>query len=136
MRETTLTASVNYGDFGGTVAADRHDHQNLLALAKRHGVDTNRFFVFGLNINVGENRDDSSGSASVAVLAVDTQATGTSSDFDAIQRYVDRNPEAVQYVRFDTEATLEEALLAFKRIDLVFLNESVKGATRFQRTFE
>ena len=136
MRETSLTGSVNYGDFEGTAAADRHDHQDLIALAKRYGVDTDQFFVFGLNISVGETRDDSLGHASVAVLAVDTQATGTAPYFDAIQQYVDRNPEAVQYVRFDIDASLEEALRAFKRIDIVLLNKSVKGATHFERTFE
>lgn len=68
MKETSLTASVNYGDYGGTVEADRHDHRDLIDLAKRYGVDTDRFFVFGLDMDIGETRGDSLGHVGVVIL--------------------------------------------------------------------
>ena len=54
MQHDSLTASVHYGDYSGTVAADRHDQRDIDDLAMKNGIDTDRYFVFGLDLHIGE----------------------------------------------------------------------------------
>jgi hypothetical protein len=60
MRDDSLTASVTYGDYKGTVAADGRDRNGHLAdLAAKYGIDTKRFFVTGVSLrleNIGTRR--------------------------------------------------------------------------------
>lgn len=68
MQNDTLKASVQYGDYDGTVAADRHDQRGLSDLAEKHGIDTNKYFVFGMDIFMGETRGDELAHAKYASL--------------------------------------------------------------------
>lgn len=74
MRDDSLVASVNYDDYEGTAAADRHDQKSLKELAKKYGVDTERYFVFGVNFHIGETHDDELAHTFVSILAIDMQA--------------------------------------------------------------
>lgn len=132
MRDETLEASVNYGDFKGTAAGDRHDQKDLSDLARRHGVDTERYFVFGVNVHIGETHRDELAHTFVSILAVDMQAVKAGS-VDFIQEYVDAHEGVLPYHRFDIGATLEEVLLAFKRFNVVLTNSHIKRVREYQQ---
>ena len=135
MREDTLKASVQYGDYTGTAAADHHDQRYLDDLAKKHGVDTERYFVFGVNVYVGETRGDKLGHTFVSILAVDTHVVRAAS-VDFIQQYVDEHQGILPYVRFDIRASLEEVLLTFKRFNVVLTNSYIKRVKEYQQETE
>ena len=133
MRDDSLVASVNYGDFDGTAAADHHDRRSLEDLAKKYGVDTEKYFVFGLNLHIGETRGDTLAHTFVSLLAVDMQAVKAGS-VDFIQQYVDEHEGVLPYLRFDIGASLEEVLLSFKRFNVVLKNSQIKRVKEYQRT--
>jgi len=118
MNQMTLTADVNYDDLLGTVAADHHDRNHLSDLAGELGIDTNRYFVFGIHARFNmENRDDLKAELCVDILAVDSKVIGAS--FDSIRDYMNKNNGKLPYIAFETPATFREILTAFKRFDLV-----------------
>lgn len=135
MREDALKASVRYGDFAGTVAADHHDQKFLSDLAKKHGVDTDRYFVFGINIYIGETHRDELGLTFVNILATDTQVVNAAS-VDSIQRYIDEHEGELPYVKFRIDATLEEVLLSFKRFDVVLINRAIKRVETYRQALD
>lgn len=135
MQDDSLKASVNYGDYEGTAAADRHDHSSLKELAKKYGVDTERYFVFGVNFHIGETHDDELAHTFVSILAVDMQAVKAGA-VDFIQEYVDQHEGVLPYLRFDIDATLEEVLLSFKRFDVVLKNSYITRVREYRRTFD
>ena len=133
MQNDTLKASVQYGDYDGTVAADRHDQRGLSDLAEKHGIDTNKYFVFGMDIFMGETRGDELAHANVSILAIDTEAVGADS-LDGIQNYVDDNQGMLPYVEFGIDASLEEVLLFFKRFSIVLKNSHLKRVNQYKYT--
>jgi hypothetical protein len=112
MNEDSLKASVQYGDFDGTAAADSSDFAGMEKFAKKHGIDTERYFRLGFKIYLGGQNF-----TSVSILTIDTEVVGAKS-FDSIQEYINRN-QKLPYSGFRTEATLEEAVKAFKRFEVV-----------------
>jgi hypothetical protein len=135
MRDDSLKASVNYGDYEGTAAADHHDRRDLSDLAEKHGVDTDRYFVFGVNVHIGETRGDELAHTFVSILAVDTQVVRAAS-VDFIQQYIDEHNGELPYVRFDIAASLEEVLLSFKRFNVVLTNSHIMRVKEYRRTLE
>lgn len=135
MIDDSLMASVNYGDYEGTAAADRHGQKSLKELAKKYGVDTERYFVFGINFHIGETHDDELAHTFVSILAVDMQAVKAGS-VDFIQQYVDEHEGVLPYLRFDIDASLEEVLLSFKRLNVVLKNSHITRVREYRRTFE
>lgn len=133
MRNGTLEASVNYGDYDGTAAADRHDRKDIFDLAKKHGIDTEKYFIIGVNLSVGETRGDELGHTFVYILAVDMQATKSGS-VDFIQKYVDENQGILPYVSFKIDASIEEVLLCFKRFNVVLKNSHIKRVSEYTET--
>jgi hypothetical protein len=133
MRDDSLKASVNYGDFDGTAAADRHDRRDLTDLAKKYGVDTDKYFVFGVNIHIGETRGDKLAHTFVSILAVDMQKLKAGS-VDYIQKYIDEHQGVLPYERFDIGASLEEVLLSFKRFNVVLKNSHITRVREYQLT--
>ncbi|HKC65430.1 MAG TPA: hypothetical protein VKB86_17445 [Pyrinomonadaceae bacterium] len=132
MRDDSLKASVNYGDYEGTAAADRHDRRNLSDLAEKYGVDTDRYFVFGVNVHIGETRGDKLAHTFVSILAVDMQEVKAGS-VDYIQKYVDEHDGVLPYMRFDISASLEEVLLSFKRFNVVLTNSHITRVREYQQ---
>lgn len=133
MREDLLKASVQYGDYTGTASADRGDEFELHQLAEKHGIDTDRYFVIGVYLNVGENRGGEMGSTHVSILAVDTHVAKAAS-LDHIQAYARQNKK-LPYLSFDIDATLEEVILSFKRFEVV-LHKEFPGVEEYERTFD
>jgi hypothetical protein len=133
MREDTLQASVQYGDYTGTASADRGDNFELHQLAQKHGIDTERYFVIGLHLNVGENRGNELGNTHVSILAVDTQVAKAAS-LDHIQAYAKQNKK-LPYLSFDINASVEDVLRSFKRFEVV-LSKEFPGVEKYERTFD
>ena len=73
MKSDSLTASVNYGDYEGTVSADHHDQKELKYLAEKYGIDTDWYFIIGVQLYIGETHGDALGAVSVSLIATDTQ---------------------------------------------------------------
>lgn len=135
MQHDSLTASVHYGDYSGTVAADRHDQRDIDDLARKNGIDTDRYFVFGLDLHIGETRRDTLAKTQVSIVAVDTQVV-KAFGVGPIQEYVDEHNGVLPYVDFPIEASLEEVLLSFKRFDAVIRNSYITRVKEFRRTID
>jgi hypothetical protein len=134
MRNNTLEASVNYGDYKGTAAADRHDQRDLSDLAQKYGIDTERYFVFGVDVSIGETRGDKLAHTFVNILATDTQVVKAAS-VDFISEYVAEHQGHLPYVSLRIDASLEEVLLAFKRFNFVLSNRAIKGVREYEETY-
>lgn len=138
MQEDSLNASVTYGDYDGTVAADRRDRNGDLSdVAARYGIDTDRFFVMGVSLWIGEHRDQATEVKKpyVSILAIDTHVV-KAYGVDPIQRYIDGNDGVLPYVKIRIDATLEEILLSFKRFELVIKNKHIKRVREFRPDYE
>lgn len=131
MSNESLKASVHYGDYKGTAAADHHDQRNLDDLARENDIDTERYFVFGVEVNVGETRRDKLGPTSVSLLAVDSQQV-EAYGVGPVQDYVNQNNGVLPYLRFNIKASLEEVLLTCKRFNLVLTNSQLKNVREYQ----
>jgi hypothetical protein len=133
MLNDMLKASVQYGDFDGTAAADHHDRRGLWDLAKKYGVDIDKYFVFGIDIFVGEALGDEPAHANVSILAIDTQVVGANS-VDSIQEYVDNNQGVLPYVEFGIDANLEEVLRFFKQFSVVLKNSHIVRVSQYKKS--
>lgn len=138
MQDDSLKASVTFGDYDGTVAADRRGGKGDLAdVAAKYGVDTDRYFVIGVSLWIGEHRNQATEvkQPHVSVLAIDThkvKAYGVS----AIQEYLDANDGVLPYVTLSVDASLEDILLAFKRFEFVVKNRRINRVKEFRRDSE
>jgi hypothetical protein len=125
-----LTASVQYGDYNGTVAADDHDRRGLKHLAEKYGIDTARFFIIGVSVHLGEHRDETTKVAEpfVELIAIDSQLV-QAYGAGAVQSYVDDHNGLLPCVRIRIHASLDEVLLSLKRFEMVLKNSHIKRAT-------
>lgn len=130
MQTETLKASVQYEDYQGTVAADHHDVRHLETLGKEHGLDTDRYFVIGVQIRSSEVRHDEVAHAQVTLLTIDMKETRAGS-IDFIRDYAEAHGK-LPYQRFTIDVSLSELLDYFKRFDLVLLNRQLKSVTEFE----
>ena len=125
MKNDSLRATVQYDDYTGTVAADRRDNVYLHQLAEKYGIDTRRYFVFGITAYIDELGRDELDRIIVNVLAVDTQVTGAV-DVDSLQQYIDDNEGVLPYVKLKIETYLGEIIeFCFKRFDLVLQHRKI-----------
>lgn len=115
-----LSASVQYNDFLGTVAADNHDVHGLTALAEKHGVDTKRYFVFGIEMYIGETRADEVDHPYCYFLLAETGGS-----VDGTNQYLAENKGKLPMTKHEVQLTLEDILLAFKRFKLILRNRHV-----------
>jgi hypothetical protein len=134
MRDDTLKASVQYGDYGGSAAGDHHDQRHLSDLAEKYGVDTEKYFVIGVDVHIGETRGDELAHTFVSLLAVDTGVVKAAA-IDFIREYAVTNGK-LPYVKISIDASLEEVLLHFKRFDVVLLNRQLEGVRVFEPQFD
>ncbi len=135
MRDTSLKASVQYGDYNGTAAADEHDRNSLKDLAAKHGIDSERYWIFGIEVSIGETRGDTLGPAFVYLLAIDSQAV-KAYGVGAVQEYVNQNAGVLPYVKLKIEADLEDVLLRFKRFNVVLNNSHLENVREYDLTQE
>jgi hypothetical protein len=69
----------------------------------------------------------------VEILAIDSSVVNAFG-VGAIQEYVDAHDGVLPYVRMRIKATLEEVLLAFKRLELVATNSHIERVREYQST--
>lgn len=132
MNSQTLKASVNYHDFVGTAEADHHDTRHLDDLGKQHGLDTDRYFVIGVQIHAGETRNNEVAHARVNLLTIDMQETKAGS-IDFIRDYGHTHGN-LPYQRFSIDVSVSELLDYFKRFDLVLVNRQLESVSEFDET--
>ena len=130
MQPETLKASVQYNDFQGTVAADHHDIRDLNDLGKKSGLDTDRYFVIGAHVHIGEVRDREVAHARLNLITIDKQQTKAGS-IDFIRGYAEAHGK-LPYQRFSIDVSLSELLDYFKRFDLVLFNRQLKSVAKFE----
>lgn len=105
-RVGAIKAAVQYGDYKGTVAADDSDHQSIRQLAEKHGVDTGKYFVIGIDIYIGEIRKDRLPEPFIQILAVDKDVVKAAS-IDYIRKYIAEHEGQLPYLEFRIEASLD-----------------------------
>ena len=133
MQQATLRATVQYQDYQGTVAADHADRRFLSALAGKHGIDTDRYFIIGVRINIGEIRDENDELGAhtyIDLLAVDMVKT-KAGDIDHIRKYAESNGGKLPYKSFSIKCSLDEALHYFKRFEVVLFSKVLEGVRTF-----
>ena len=119
MENALIKAKVQYNDFIGTVAADSRDQIYITHLAEKYGVDTDRYYVFGITVYIDELGRDELAKSLVYILAVDTQVTGAV-DIDSLQQYIDNNEGVLPYVKIEIDTYLGEIIeYYFKRFNLI-----------------
>ncbi len=97
-----MKASVQYGDFKGTSAADISDHENLEAVLGRLGVDTARYKPVGVRFYSGY-KDFFSGS----IIALDQNQSS------------DKEPYLIE---INLQFSRDDFFDMFKRLDVVLLS--------------
>lgn len=105
-------ASVQYGDWEGTAAADDADEIDLDDILSKNGLKSDQEFLLGIEVFIGENHGGKVESPYVTVLLVDR---GTFDDVDALLKGT-KGPVPVKAV--DVELTLEEFFGLFKRFSV------------------
>lgn len=92
-----MKASVQYNDYLGTAAADASDFGSLGAYLKGRGVDTERYWPVGVELDAGND-----GYVSLGFICLDKK----------------RNDQAVK-VCFESKDKLEDFIGLFKRLNVV-----------------
>lgn len=99
-----MQASVQYGDFRGTVAADEVHGMYLKDLLVERKVDTERFNPIGIGFTATEK-----GRFSLHIFCIDKENS------------TDDNPYIVS-LSFEEEFTMKQFFELFKRFNLVLIN--------------
>jgi len=130
MKPDSLKASVNYHDYVGTTEADHHDRRDLHDLGKQFDLDTERYFVIGVQVRSGETRHDAVAHARISLLTIDMQETKAGS-IDFIREYAQDHGK-LPYQRFSIDVSISELLDYFKRFELVLLNRQLESVREFE----
>ncbi|MCE9644463.1 MAG: hypothetical protein K8S20_00575 [Chloroflexi bacterium] len=131
MTPTNLKATVQYQDFEGSAAADHHDKNYLNDLAIRYAIDTKKYFVIGIQVWIGENRDIQKGGTYIDLLAVDISEVG--GDIDSIVTYKENNNRILPYTKFRIEIDFEELIeFYFKRFAMTLIYRNLSKDTEFK----
>lgn len=110
-------ASLQYGDYKGTVAADTLDAPTLRELAKRTNMPPGYFPV---GLHVWRLRPDDDGQIPFAVVAVDTR--DTEHTLDGILKAAGTAEEVAVYP-FNGKIAPLDLIAVFKRFDLKLVNK-------------
>jgi hypothetical protein len=114
----SFKAGVQYGDFGGTSAADRADDQDLGAYLRSNGLMRDNEFLIAIELWIGENHRGAVAKPSIRALVVDAP------DYDgALRAALKQDPVRVRVI--ELELALEEFLGFFKRFAVTL---TVRGA--------
>lgn len=131
MKAGTLKASVQYHDYLGTVEADHHDQRSLNDLAEKHGLDTKRYFVIGVQVRSSEVRNNEVAHASIQLLTVDMTETKAGS-IDFIREHAVNQGNQLNYQSFPIDISFSEMLDYFKRFELVLYNRQLETVETFE----
>lgn len=119
MGQENFHASVQYGDFKGTAAADRRDHGSISKYLESQGLINEGEFLVGIEAYSSELMDRAQ-VTDVSVTALVTKYEG----YDDVQAAVDSgNPLKVRKIRFDM--TLVDFFSLFKRFQISISNHGM-----------
>lgn len=102
-------ASTQYGDWQGSVSADRSDATTLSDLLLERGLRTKDEFLVGAKLWVGENHANKLAYTSVSAFLIN--AAG----FDNVPAAIADAGDVLRLKKVDVELTLEEFVCLFKR---------------------
>lgn len=105
----TFKATTQYGDWKGSASADRSDATTLADLLLKRGLRTDKEFVVGAQLWVGENHANKLAHVHVSAFLFD--GTG----FDNVAAAIADAGDALKLKKVDIEVTLEEFVCLFKR---------------------
>ncbi|MDD0998461.1 hypothetical protein M5G20_21690 [Pseudomonas sp. TNT2022 ID1044] len=112
MGQENFHASVQYGDFKGTAAADRRDHDSISKYLENQGLVNEGEFLVGIEAYSSELMGKAQ-VTDVSVTALVTKYEG----YDDVQAAVDSgNPLKVRKIRFDMP--LVDFFSLFKRFEI------------------
>jgi hypothetical protein len=112
----TFRASVQYGDWEGTAAADDASHGTTsfeVYLEKKKLIKPNEFLV-AASLWVGENHDNKLGSVLVQAFLFKGHH-----DFESLRAALAAAPDPIPVRAVDITLTLEEFIGLFKRFDVM-----------------
>ncbi|WP_339490624.1 hypothetical protein [Pseudomonas rhizophila] len=112
MRQENFHASVQYGDFKGTVAADRHDQNDIGEYVRTRGLINQGEFLVGIEAYATELMGKPQ-VTDVDVTVLVTQFEG----YDSAQEAVDSN-KPIKVRKIKLEMTVVEFFTLFKRFNL------------------
>jgi hypothetical protein len=119
MGQENFHASVQYGDFKGTAAADRRDHDSISKYLESQGLMNEGEFLVGIEAYSSELM----GKAQVTDVSVTALATKYEG-YDDVQAAVDSgNPLKVRKIRFDMP--LVDFFSLFKRFQISISNHGM-----------
>ena len=126
MEESTLIARVQYGDYVGTTAGDSHDLKHLKDFANKYGVDTNKYFVFGIEMSLLGNSGDNQSSPEFYLLAHDTSES-KAGGIDHLNSFLEEGDGVLRYAKLRVNVTFEDLTAYFKRLDVVLHNRHIQA---------
>lgn len=136
MSKQDLEAHAQNDETVGTVAADwtalPSITNGLSGFAQECGIDTTRYLPFGVEIYVGEPgyMITVEQRTIIEILAFDQTVVGASGE--SREEYL-ASAGSLPYVRFNTKASLEDALRYIKRFNVI-LRKYHRHATQFQES--
>lgn len=102
-------ASSQYGDWQGSVSADRSDATTLSDLLLERGLRTKDEFLVGAKLWIGENHQNKLGRTFVSAFLVN--AAG----FENVPAAIAAGGDPLRLKKVEVEVTLEEFVCLFKR---------------------
>ncbi|EGQ8118623.1 hypothetical protein [Vibrio cholerae] len=114
MYSENFKASVQYGDWKGTSAADDADQIRISSWLKENSHMEDNDFLVGVKVHVGENHGEHKDPVSVSFMVLPLK-TGETVEKNIASA---NGPVEVKVVRIDM--TVHEFLAFFKRVEVVF----------------
>lgn len=112
MPTSNFHASVQYGDFDGTSAADRADRSDADDWLLSKGLKTKDEFLLGIELFAGESHGVHKDPVYVHFLLT------TAGDYDTVKAMVDSTPSPIPVRRVDIQMPLLEFFGLFKRFSI------------------
>lgn len=105
-------ASVQYGDWKGTVSADEHDIGHILNVLKDRGLADDSDFLVAIDLFLGEMHGDKVVEPYVTAYLVKAR------NFEEAEEFLNDTPDPLPMKEVTIDVTMEEFLLFFKRLSI------------------
>lgn len=115
----TFKASVQYGDWKGTAAADDADQVGLRKYLENHGLIQAGEFLIATSMWVGENH------GKLGSVHVRAYLYTKGEDFDTVKAALDATTGPISVRVVDIDLAIEEFIILFKRFDLVITHRGL-----------
>jgi hypothetical protein len=107
-------ASVQYGDWEGTVSADDADQRDFRKfLAEKKQLDPEREMLVGVELGIGENHRGKVAAPYVDAVIIEGKC------FDDVAAQLKRQPDQISVRKVHVKLTLQEFMGLFKRFSIV-----------------